>query len=142
MAHGTSAPVKLLPDAVRHFKNLNRHSPQISMNGELAYEVDIVETFGGNVKRGCEPRWLVFLERMQWAGSEFDELSSVEARRYLDSNVERLPVQLAEAAERRRQIIESISNLPCWRFRYGGTPQFATEQVRKFVAERRQEVYA
>src|SRR5260370_19696092 len=36
VAHGTSAPVKLLPDAVRHFQSLQGHSLQTSMNGELA----------------------------------------------------------------------------------------------------------
>ncbi len=36
VAHGTSAPVKLLPDAVKHFPNLQRYSLQTSMNGELA----------------------------------------------------------------------------------------------------------
>jgi hypothetical protein len=36
VAHGTSAPVKLLPDAVEHFQNLHTHSLQTTMNGELA----------------------------------------------------------------------------------------------------------
>src|SRR5438270_9079634 len=40
VAHGTSAPVKLMPDAVGHFQSLQGHSLQRSMNGELAYEVD------------------------------------------------------------------------------------------------------
>ena len=67
VAHGTSAPVKLLPDAVEHFQNLQGHSLQTSMNGELAYEVDIAEAFGAQVERACEPRWLMFLERTQRA---------------------------------------------------------------------------
>src|SRR5271156_4023790 len=43
VAHGTSAPVKLLPDAVNHFRTLQGLGLQTSMNGELAYEVDIAE---------------------------------------------------------------------------------------------------
>jgi hypothetical protein len=142
VAHGTSAPVKLLPDAVQHFKNLNNHRVQTSMNGELAYEVDIAETFDAHVERECEPRWLVFLERTQQAGSEFTSISSAEARSYVNSSVERLPVQLSEAAAMRERTIENISQLPCWRFQYGGTPQFAAKQLREFVVNRRQEVYA
>src|ERR1700733_3080571 len=105
VAHGTSAPVKLLPDAVKHFQSLRRHSLQTSMNGELAYEVDIANTFGAQVERGCEPRWLVFLERGQEAGSEFIPLSSADARAYLNSNVEKLPPQLPDAAAMRELTI-------------------------------------
>src|SRR5258707_2227030 len=61
VAHGTSAPVKLLPDAAEHFRSLQGHSLQRSMNGELAYEVDVAEAFGTRVEQACEPRWLTFL---------------------------------------------------------------------------------
>lgn len=71
VAHGTSAPVKLLPDAAEHFQSLQGRSLQRSMNGELAYEVDLAEAFGAQVKRACEPRWLTFLERTQQAGAVF-----------------------------------------------------------------------
>jgi hypothetical protein len=141
-AHGTSAPVKLLPDAVIHFQILQSYSLDISMNGELAYEVDVAETFGVQVERECEPRWLIFLDRMQRAGSEFIPMSSSEARGYLKSSVERLPAQLHEAAMMREHTIESMSRLPCWYFRYGGTPQFAAKELLEFVLHRRQEVYA
>jgi hypothetical protein len=141
VAHGTSAPVKLLPDAVEHFKNLQRCSLQRSMNGELAYEVDIIETFGAQVERACEPQWLIFLERRQRAGATFTRLSSAETRRYISSSVERLPLQLNEAVAMRQQTIESVALLPCWRFQYGGTPQFAAKELREFVVYRRQEIY-
>jgi hypothetical protein len=62
VAYGTSAPVKLLPDAITHFENLRDHNLQTSMNGELAYEVDVSEVFAAQVKRTCEPQWLILLE--------------------------------------------------------------------------------
>jgi hypothetical protein len=141
VAHGTSAPVKLLPDAVGHFQRLQGHSLQRSMNGELAYEVDVADAFGAQVERACEPRWLIFLERTQHAGAVFTPMSSTEARRYVSSSVERLPAQLHEAAARREQTIDSVALLPSWRFRYGGTPQFAAKELREFVVHSRQEVY-
>jgi len=141
VAHGTSAPVKLLSDAVEHFRNLQECSLLRSMNGELAYEVDIVATFGAQVERACEPRWLIFLERRQRAGAIFTPLSSAEARRYVSSSVERLPLQLNEAVAMREQTIESVALLPCWRFQYGGTPQFAAKELREFVVYRKQEIY-
>jgi hypothetical protein len=142
VAHGTSAPVKLLPDAVKHFQSLQQHRLQTSMNGELAYEVDIADAFGAQVERECEPRWLILLERMHQAGAEFTPMASVDAQNYINSCVERLPVQLSQAAARREETIDCVSSLPCWRFRYGGTPQFAANQLWEFVAHRRAEVYA
>ncbi len=142
VAHGTSAPVKLLPDAVEHFSDLRHHQVHTSMNGELAYEVDMAETFRVQAVHECEPRWLIFLERMERAGAEFTPMSSAETRRYVRTSVERLPKQLQEAASLREQTIEGLAKLPCWRLRYGGTPRFAAEQLREFVVQRRQEVFA
>jgi hypothetical protein len=142
VAHGTSAPVKLLPDAVEHFQRLHGHSIRRSMNGELAYEVDIAETFGAQVERACEPRWLIFLERTRQAGAVFTPVSSAEAGNYVNSSVERLPPQLYEAVAMREQTIEGVASLPSWRFQYGGTPQFAAKELREFVVHRRQETYA
>jgi hypothetical protein len=142
VAHGTSAPVKLLPDAVEHFQSLQGRSLQRSMNGELAYEVDIVEAFGAQVERACEPRWLIFLERTRRAEAIFTATSPGKARRYVNSSIERLPPQLYEATAMREQTIESVALLPSWHFRYGGTPQFAANELWKFVVQRRQEIYA
>ena len=141
VAHGTSAPVKLLPDAVKHFRNLTNHQLRISMNGELAYEVDAAEVFGARVERECEPRWLLFLERVQRPGADFTPVPRTATRGYVSSSVERLPEQLYEAAALREQTVERVAMLPCWRFRYGGTPQFAAQQLREFVAQRRPAVF-
>jgi hypothetical protein len=141
VAHGTSAPVKLLPDAVEHFRTLLGYRLRKSMNGELAYEVDIAEAFGARVERACEPRWLIFLERTQEGGADFTPMPSAEARSYLNSSVERLPPQLREAVAMREQTIEQVARLPSWRFRYGGTPQFAATELRRFVVHRKQEIY-
>jgi hypothetical protein len=141
VAHGTLAPVKLLPDAVSHFPSLIRHELQTSMNGELAYEIDIAETFGALVERACEPRWLIFLERSQQSGAKFTPVASSTARNYLESSIERLPAQLSEASEMRNLTVETVSRLPCWLFQYGGTPQFAARQLRTFVANCREKVF-
>jgi hypothetical protein len=65
----------------------------------------------------------------------------VEARSYVNSSVERLPPQLYEAGAMREQTIERVALLPSWRFRYGGTPQFAAKELLEFVVLRRQEIY-
>jgi hypothetical protein len=141
VAHGTSAPVKLLPDAVEHFQTLQGRSPEISMNGELAYEVDIADTFGVQVERTCVPRWLVVLERRRQTGALFTPMSFAEARSYVSSSVERLPQQLHEAAVMRERTIDGVALLPCWHFQYGGSPQFAARELQEFVVGRKQEIF-
>ena len=142
VAHGSSAPTKLLPDAVKHFETLHGHDLQTSMNGLSGYEIDIAKTFGVQVRRNCEPRWLIFLDRTGWAGTEFTPMSTAESRRYVNGAVEKLPLQLLEAAGIQEETVTRLVLLPGWRFRYGGTPQFAAKELHKFLVNRQQEVYA
>jgi hypothetical protein len=138
-AHGTSARIKLLPNAAIHFEQLAKEQIGESMNGELAYEVDVAKVFGASVITRCEPRWVVFLRRFRRPGSEFVRLQESASRIYLETSVERLPVQLTEAAEKRAKIIDCVSKLQCWQFQYGGSPQFAAELLREFVDWRMKE---
>jgi hypothetical protein len=133
VGHGTLAPVKLLPDATRHFDVLVDQQLGESMNGELAYEVDAARVFGACIREQCDPMWVVFLERVRNGGSDFIPLKTESSRIYLESSVERLPEQLIEAIERRARIIDRISGLQCWRFRHSGSPQDAALRLREFV---------
>jgi hypothetical protein len=139
VAHGMSAIVKLLPDAIKHFPNLANYPVRTSLNGELAYEVAIADTFGVSIRRYCQPRWFVFLERTPVPGSQFTPISAQQARGYIESSVERLPAQLAAAERLRANVISHISRLSCWTFRYGGTPQFAAGKIREFLDHQNQE---
>lgn len=139
-AHGMGARIKLLPDANSHFPSLSQHSLRTSMNGELAYEVP-ASSLGANVRRFCEPRWGIFLERVSGlSGSEFMQASRPQARDYLESSVERLPSQLGDTACGRSEIMDRISALPWWRFRYSGTPHFAAQELCAFVSRQTQGV--
>ena len=133
-AHGLSAPVKLLPDAIGHFPELTKQPMCVSMNGELAYESPPAATFSIPVARYCRPRWLVFLDRTAGECPELVEISSATALSYIDSNVERLPAHLATAAEKREAIKEKIATLSCWRFRHHGTPQEAAQELHTFIS--------
>jgi hypothetical protein len=139
VAHGLSPIVKLLPDAIGHFPQLAEHRVHTSLNSELAYEVSMSDTFGASVMRQCEPRCFVFLERSPVPGSEFDAITPEQASEYIASSVERLPDQLAAAELTRKEVIRQISRLSCWRFRYGGTPKFAAQEIRKFLCGQKQE---
>jgi hypothetical protein len=140
VAHGISPIVKLLPDAIRYFAGLGQHQVRASLNGELAYELSAADAFGATIIRRCKPRSFVFLERRSLPGSEFTSISAQQARDYIESGVERLPKQLAIADHVRARIIRQISRLSCWKFRYGGSPQFAAQEIRSFFCLQKQKV--
>jgi hypothetical protein len=139
VAYGLSPIVKLLPDTIEYFPQLAEHQVHISLNGELAYEVSMSDAFGASVMRRCEPRYFVVLERTPVPGSEFDAITPEQASEYVASSVERLPDQLAAAELTRKEVIRRISRLSCWRFRYGGTPEFAAQEIRKFLRDHKTE---
>ncbi len=140
VAHGMTARMKLLPDAIVLFPGLERHSLRSSLNGELAYEVP-ASAFGARLRRFCEPRWGVFLERTsETSGSEFTRIPKCQVRHYIESSVERLPSQLNDSVRDRTEILDRIAALPWWRFRYGGAPQFAARELLSFVSAQEQEV--
>jgi hypothetical protein len=138
-AHGTAARVKLLPDATRHFPQLQQRKAHISMNGELAFEVHADEAFGARLQQHCTPRMLVFFERGGERNGRFTPLDSAVARRYMEANVERLPVQLERAVEVRSALMDEVARLACWRFECGGEPDWIAQQLEAFFEERRKE---
>ena len=131
-AYGISAPVKLLPDAVRHFPELRGFEATLASNGEMAFEVDAAQAFGAKVRSESKPRQLVFLERVETPGCEIVPFSGDAAQKFFESNVERLPEQLKEAAKKRTELIRDLSVSECWLARYGGPPQLAAEAISRF----------
>jgi hypothetical protein len=141
VAHGTSARMKLLPDAVLYFPELAERPVTASLDGELAYLVE-GSFFGGRLVRSCVPRSCFFLERSSSFESTFAPMSAEEALHRFRSSIERLPSQLPETESTRAKVIERIADVPCWTFCYGGTPQFAAREILSFVSCQRQEVKA
>jgi hypothetical protein len=136
-AHGTAARVKLLPDAGRHFPLLNEYKTHVSMNGEIAFEVRADEAFGARLEMRCRPRMLVFYCRNTEPVGRFTRLDRSVARQYMESNVERLPVELGEAAEVRSALMDSVSGLPCWKFECGGRPDWIARELEHFFEAQR-----
>ena len=131
-AYGISAPVKLLPDAARHFPELRDFDAAKASNGEMAFEVDAARAFGAEVRSESRPRWLIFLERVDAPGCEIVPFSGEAAQTFFENNAERLPTQLKEAAKARAALIETLSATDCWLARYGGPPHRAAEALRRF----------
>ena len=131
-AHGLSVPVKLLPDAVRHFPELKALTPRPSFNGELAFEVSPQEIWSVHVKSDSRPEWLMFLERKTAAGCDFTPYSVADAREFFEKSAERLPDELPEAFAARSKVIQAVANCRCWRLRTGESPQVTAEAIERF----------
>jgi HPr Serine kinase C-terminal domain len=135
VAHGLCSPIKLLPDAVQFFEELRELTPAISLNGELAYELDSAHFVGSTVKNTSRPRSIFFLERTPNRGCHFVSLSSSSVREFFEKNAERLPDELDAAKALRTTIIRTLSTLPSWILRTGETPQRTSEAIDRFILE-------
>ncbi len=131
-AHGISAPVKLLPDAVEHFPELRDFKAGVASNGELAFEVDVADTFRARIRQQSTPRWVMFLERVESQGCEIVPYDSDAAQTFLQDTLERLPVQLQKVTETRTALVASLAAKDCWLARYGGPPQAVAEAIAEF----------
>ena len=136
-AYGARARIKLMPDAVRHFPSFAAHPLRPAMNGELAREVDAARDLSARITTCCSPRWLLLLHRSPDPGFKFAPEDSQTVRRYLEGNMEPLPAEIWKLERQRALLLDRIAQLPCWRFTYGGSPQFATQVLSEFVRQRR-----
>lgn len=136
IAHGLLSPIKLLPDTVHFFRELRELTPAISLNGELAYELDPSRFVGSMVKNTSVPTWIFFLERTSKPGCQFVPCSSGSVRDFFEKNAERLPDELNDAKTFRTGIIETLSGLPAWILRTGESPQRTSEAIDRFILEK------
>jgi len=129
LSWGLPTGVKLLPDAVRHFPELSRFQPAITLNGEAAYQIDPERDFGVLRIPSCQPRWLIFLDRGEESRFNLEAISSAEAESRLSKDL------LAQPPEVRASQIETVKKLigsGCWRLRYGGAVQPVAAALARF----------
>ncbi|HTQ96264.1 MAG TPA: hypothetical protein VMH89_05635 [Candidatus Acidoferrum sp.] len=135
MAHGLSTNIKLLPDAARFFPELQEFTPHVSLNGEIAFEVDPARGMRFLVKDTSRPKHIFFLERNSASGCQVVPCTSEHVRSYFERSSERLPNELAEARVFRSSVIRSLSNYPSWIVRTGESPQKTAAAMEKFLLE-------
>jgi energy-coupling factor transporter ATP-binding protein EcfA2 len=130
-AWGLPTPVKLLPDAVTYFPELVSLDPVLSLNGELALNVDPTEI--SNVERclSCVPRWLVFLERKVDSPPLIKPLSSGEAASRLVADLETMPPLMLDQYEYQLETIKRLVDRECWVVQHGLKP----EMLARLLAE-------
>lgn len=136
-AHGISAPVKLLPDAVALFPELQAYQPAKAFNGELAIEVDAAHVLNASVRTHATPRSIVIVERTAESGSRITPIDEKSVQNFFISSVELLPPPLEKLAEARAELIAALSRIERWKLHYGGSPDAAAEMIQRVCGRRR-----
>ena len=135
IAHGLSAPIKLLPETARFFPELHKLALKATLNGELAYELDPRTSFGFEVRSASHPRYIFFLERTPVPGCHMVPCSPEHVSDFFQRSAERLPDEIPEAKAFRKGIIQSLSTYPSWILRTGESPQITAQAIDDFLSE-------
>lgn len=134
VACGLGIPFKLLPDAARFFGGLPHHQIAPSMNGELAYQVDLDHFASRSIKQSV-PRHLFMLERRPSGPSDFRRMSPHSVQDFFEQSSEPFPKVLSHGHKFRSQILSQVANLQCWQFTYSGSPHDAAASIRRFIQQ-------
>jgi hypothetical protein len=129
---GSSALLKLMPDAERYFPRLDGLTPDESLNGEVAYEIDPTVAFGVLRASDCEPRWIIFLERCGQSTPTFHSVSRAEAVNRLASDLEHLPPCISEQRNRQLAVIDLLAQRNAWILRHSLRPEAIAIAISQF----------
>jgi hypothetical protein len=131
---GSSAPLKLLPDAVAYFPELAELDPSESLNGELAFQVDPAATFGVQRSSNCAPRWVLFMEKDLNSTPTFRRVDSAEAADRLASDLERLPLCVSDQRNRQLAMIQALAERGGWMLRHDLPPEALARTILQFCS--------
>lgn len=131
LAWGLPTNIKLLPDSIVHFPELQNQIPRTHLNGELALEV-IPEEAGAKRPICSRPGRIFVLERQSGSGFEAARLAPNEIAAYFQQSLERLPACLAKSREAQLETIRALAQAETWHLRCGGGPQEIATQVLQF----------
>ncbi len=131
LAWGLPTNIKLLPDSIAYFPELQNHVPSIHLNGELAVEVT-PEDAGAKRSVCSRPGRIFVLERHPGLGFEAARLAPSEIAAYFQQSLERLPACLERSRETQLITIRALAQLEAWHLRCGGSPQEIAARLLQF----------
>ena len=131
LAWGLPTNIKLLPDSVSHFPELQHHVPTIHLNGELALEVTPKDA-GAKRSICSRPGRILVLERQTGLGFEAARLSPNEIGAYFQQSLERLPGCMAKSRESQLATVRALAQVEAWHIRCGGSPQEIATHILQF----------
>ena len=126
LAWGLPTLLKLRPDALALFPAIKAFARPLAWNNESAFQVDPSVGLGLKRARRCEPRVLIYLERLERSTFELSLMPRAEAAARLEEDL------LAEEpgpAEKQLGTIASLVEIPCWRLEHGGNPADVAQEI-------------
>jgi hypothetical protein len=132
LAWGKPWRLRLLPEGVRLFPELEAAHLAPPRPGDDALELDVEAVFPGRTRACCRPEALLFIERSSGKPS-LDELGLDRA---LDLLARDLVHDCPEALERHRRAWRRLANRGAFRFRVGSDLEAAVELLERFLDHR------
>lgn len=129
-AHGMAPILKLLPDTLRFFPWLESERPHITMNGELAFEVD-ARRRNQVAGRKCAPGSVFLLKRGERIA--FAKVDPVEVQKRLCADLEPIPQELVRSRENREFCLDALTKLQCFEMEMNSDPAACADELRRFV---------
>jgi hypothetical protein len=126
LAWGLPTQLKLRREAGAWFRALRNQEPTDVQKGERVYWLDPEQALGVKRTRRCQPKAIIFLERLEAPDFYMTQLSSVEAMNRLDKD---LMVEFPEAVARQSATIARLTEIPCWLLQYGGEPATIARKI-------------
>lgn len=133
LAWGLPRPLKLRPEAATWFEELRGRQPGDIQNGERVFYCYPKQ----HRTAECEPRLIVFLERLENGESERTsfEMIPIEPNEALARLKADLLAETSKALEDQEKSLRGITHLPCFLLRYAGHPQRIAERLIGSFAE-------
>jgi hypothetical protein len=128
-AWGLPVPVKLLPATANFFTELLACDLEVSLNGEIAYEVYPEECFGVTRISRCPVAAIALLERAEAPGCRVLSISAEEAIDHLISEVEPLDGTLAPYYDQQVDLIRRLESASCYRVIFNDHPDNVAENL-------------
>jgi len=118
-AHALCGDAKLRSEAIAYFPALEALEHREMWAGDAVLRFDPVEHLGVTRTASCDPRWVVFLERDKTSAFSLETITSQEAAVRLQQDLHQ---ESPDATAVQRRTIETLSEKPCYRLRYGRNP--------------------
>jgi hypothetical protein len=128
-AWGIPVPVKLLPDACNFFPELLRHNLSLSLNGEIAYEVNPNDCFGIMRTMRTPVTSIVLLQRSETPGCRVIPVHSGEAIDHLAREIEPLSGPLASLYENQIALLYNLKRARSYRVEFNCHPDIVAEAI-------------
>ena len=131
LAWGLPRPLKLRRDGGSWFDDFRDREPTGFQNGESVFHLDP----GPQRIERCEPRLLVFLDRVSGTAFSMTPIAANEARLHIERD---LLAESPEAVQWQEETLDHLLSLPRFTLRFGGQPQEVAEQLAAFFLNQAQ----